>query len=47
MADRLWFESERKHKYRYLDEIDGAECANDGRNCDIFGKPNFTMSGKI
>lgn len=48
MADRLLFfpETEPRFKTETASSIDGDHCAYEDANCNVFVRPNFTMSGE-
>uniref|UniRef100_A0A1Y1N3N1 Heparanase n=1 Tax=Photinus pyralis TaxID=7054 RepID=A0A1Y1N3N1_PHOPY len=48
MADRLWFDPSGKFvsKTQQVVESDGGACANEEIDCDVYDRPNFTMTAK-
>lgn len=49
MADRLLFvpQTEPRFKTKEISQIDGGDCAYEEKNCDVYVRPNYTMSGSI
>lgn len=49
MADRLIFVENKNFAFKtsFHLEIDGGACAFEDIRCDVFLRPNFTMSGNV